>query len=154
MIYAFSLDGINIDEVAEVLPANAWVDTSEFGVIQGHFVALTEANKTDHNWYAFDNAVPQPDADHVRSTDRVGDGFAHVWTFDLDTQAANAVAAIRRSKSDAVDNSIAALRQWALDAAALDGNVTSANAVVVLQEVVDRLGVFFDRFADLRESQR
>ncbi len=63
----------------------------------------------------------------------------------------NEASDVLRSKATAVDNAVAALRQWAIDA---DGTtVTSGNAVVVLQQVVDRLGVFFDRFADLVESK-
>ena len=46
---------------------------------------------------------------------------------------------------------IATLRQWADDAEAT--TATQGNAVQVLNVVVDRLGVFFDRFADLLEQQ-
>ena len=48
-------------------------------------------------------------------------------------------------------NAVATLRQWADDADAV--TVTSGNAVATLALVVDRLGVFFDRFADLVEHQ-
>lgn len=47
-------------------------------------------------------------------------------------------------------NAVAVLRQWAADADAV--TVTSGNAVATLATVVDRLGVFFDRFADLLED--
>jgi hypothetical protein len=43
------------------------------------------------------------------------------------------------------------LRQWADQAEST--TVTSGNAVVTLGTVVQRLGVFFDRFADLLERQ-
>lgn len=43
------------------------------------------------------------------------------------------------------------LKQWARDADKV--NVTSQNAVQTLQVVVDRLGIFFDNFADLLETQ-
>lgn len=46
---------------------------------------------------------------------------------------------------------IATLRQWSLDAQGT--TVTQGNAVTVLQVVVNRLGVFFDDFADLLEDQ-
>lgn len=57
-----------------------------------------------------------------------------------------------RSKGDAVDTAVTTLRQWAGDAETTVA--TSGNAVAVLQQVVDRLGVFFDRFADLIESDK
>ena len=58
----------------------------------------------------------------------------------------------RDTKSNNVSQAVTALRQWATDAAAT--TVTSGNAVATLQTVVDRLGIFFDRFADLIESKR
>jgi hypothetical protein len=47
---------------------------------------------------------------------------------------------------------IATLRDWANQSRAT--TVTSGNAVATLQTVVNRLGTFFDRFADLLEVQR
>lgn len=38
-------------------------------------------------------------------------------------------------------------------ALSLAGTVTSGNAVQTLQVTVDRLGIFFDRFADMLEVQ-
>ena len=58
----------------------------------------------------------------------------------------------RETKADNVSQSVTTLRQWATDAAGT--TVTTGNQVVVLQQVVDRLGTFFDRFADLIESRR
>ncbi len=55
-------------------------------------------------------------------------------------------------KATNVSQSVTTLRQWAADAAST--TVTTGNQVVVLQQVVDRLGTFFDRFADLIESRR
>jgi len=46
--------------------------------------------------------------------------------------------------------SVATLRQWASDARGT--SVTSGNAVATLQVVVNRLGVFFDQFADLLQQ--
>lgn len=57
----------------------------------------------------------------------------------------------RRGKLQAVGTSIATLRTWAADAQGT--TVTSGNAVATLQVVVNRLGTFFDRFADLIEGQ-
>lgn len=51
-----------------------------------------------------------------------------------------------------LDQAIDVLRQWAADAEAT--TVTSGNAVATLNVVVDRLGVFFARFADLLENRR
>lgn len=50
-----------------------------------------------------------------------------------------------------VGQAVATLRQWADDADAV--TVTTGNAVQVLQVTLDRMGVFFDRFADLIEHQ-
>lgn len=69
-----------------------------------------------------------------------------------DELADDADVADRQMKREQVGNAVAALRQWADDAEAT--TVTSGNAVAVLGTVVARLGVFFDRFADLIEAQR
>ncbi len=58
----------------------------------------------------------------------------------------------REQKATNVSQSVTTLRQWATDAAGT--TVTTGNQVTVLQQVVDRLGTFFDRFADLIESKR
>lgn len=58
----------------------------------------------------------------------------------------------RNQKLTNVKNSIATMRSWATEAQ--NTTVTSGNAVSVLQTVTNRLGVFFDRFADLLEAQR
>ena len=63
-------------------------------------------------------------------------------------QAAVLTALDARVTADAnLDTAIATLRQWAADAR--NTTVTSGNAVAVLGVVVQRLGTFFDRFADL-----
>jgi hypothetical protein len=54
-------------------------------------------------------------------------------------------------REDRLATSIENLRQWADQAEAT--TVTSGNAVATLQTVVTRLGVFFDRFADLLEQR-
>ncbi len=58
----------------------------------------------------------------------------------------------RQQKGTNVSQAVTTLRQWASDAAGT--TVTTGNQVAVLQQVVDRLGTFFDRFADLIESRR
>lgn len=49
--------------------------------------------------------------------------------------------------ADQFQGGIKTLRQWATQAQ--NTTVTNGNAVATLQIVVDRLGLFFDRFADL-----
>lgn len=66
--------------------------------------------------------------------------------------AEDAEVADRNAKRINVANAVATLRQWADDAENTD--VTATNAVQVLNVLVGRLGVFFDRFADLIEAQR
>lgn len=58
----------------------------------------------------------------------------------------------RTAKAINLSAAIATLRQWSDQAEAT--TVTSGNAVATLQTVVNRLGIFFDRFADLLEVQR
>ncbi len=151
-VFAFSPNGVMVSFVSQTLPAEAWVDTSVPNEpAQGTFVPLTEINKNSHGWYTFDDEIPAPSPDHVRTTERVADQFEHVWTFSQQKQDDNAAEAVRQSKATAVDNAVATLRQWAIDA---DGTtVTTGNNTAVTQTMVDRLGVFFDRFADLVESK-
>ena len=58
----------------------------------------------------------------------------------------------REQKGTNVSQAVTTLRQWASDAAGT--TVNNGNNTNVTQQVVDRLGVFFDRFADLIESKR
>lgn len=80
------------------------------------------------------------------------DGTIRLLTQDEKDGVADAIANEERQvKATAVDNAVATLRQWAVDA---DGTtVTNGNNTTVTQQMVDRLGVFFDRFADLVESK-
>lgn len=72
---------------------------------------------------------------------------------ELDAIAAEqADRADREAKRTTVGGAVATLRQWSDDAEGV--TVTSGNAVATLQVMVDRMGVFFDRFADLLEAQR
>lgn len=60
--------------------------------------------------------------------------------------------AAREVKRQSVAQAIPTLRTWATQ---LQGvTVTAGNAVTVLQGLVDRQKVFYDRFADLLEAQR
>ena len=67
-----------------------------------------------------------------------------------DEAAAAALAADLAAKRQAVSNAVATLRTWSDQAESTV--VTSGNAVATLQTMVDRLGVFFDRFADKVEA--
>jgi len=57
----------------------------------------------------------------------------------------------REQKQSNVEQAVDTLRQWAIDSAGT--TVTDQNNTAVTQQIVDRLGVFFDRFADLIESK-
>ena len=57
----------------------------------------------------------------------------------------------QRARRLRLDQAAATLRAWAVDADAT--TVTAGNAVAVLGVVVDRLAVFFDRFADLLDER-
>lgn len=72
--------------------------------------------------------------------------------FTAEQLAAKADDVDRDLKKGNVANAVATLRDWATQSAGT--TVTSGNAVTVLQTMVDRVGVFFDRFADLIEGQR
>jgi hypothetical protein len=65
--------------------------------------------------------------------------------------AATADAADRTAKRTSVGQSVATLRQWATEARAT--TVTNTNDAAVTQTMVNRLAVFFDRFADLIHAQ-
>lgn len=91
---------------------------------------------------------------HDRSVELVNGTPTVVWTERPKTQAeldAEAAADRQRTRQVNVEQAVATLRQWADQAAAT--TVTNGNAVNTLQTVVNRLGVFFDRFADLVENQ-
>lgn len=87
--------------------------------------------------------------------DTVAETATYNWDYIALSQAEiddNADEADRDTKKTNVINQIDILRQWALDAAGT--TVTNGNNTVVTQQVVDRLGVFFNRFADLVEALR
>lgn len=91
---------------------------------------------------------------HDRTVELVDGVPTVVWTQRAKTQAeldAEAEAAAAAERAFVLEQAIPTLRQWADDAAAT--TATSTNAVNVLNVVVDRLGVFFDRFADLLENR-
>lgn len=93
-----------------------------------------------------------PDGRTVRLVDAAG-----ILTPQRVTAWQNAVAAatadpqapwrVRAARDAKLANAIATLRQWSTDAGGT--NVTSGNAVAVLQVTVTRFGVLADNLADL-----
>ena len=145
MTYVYSTDGSTIERLGG-LPRRLTRKLS------GEWETPTVATAAEFGYYPV-TVVPQPDADHVRTVENVSPGvFTEVWAFSQERQDARLAAEDRATKGTAVDQAVATLRQWADDAEAV--TVTSGNAVATLQTVVDRLGVFFDRFADLIESDK
>jgi len=70
MHFILSNDGTTPGQRLHHLPGKAWVqDTDE----AGHYEPLTEQNMNDHGIYAF-TETDSPDADHVRTIERVGAG--------------------------------------------------------------------------------
>ena len=105
MAYIKSEDGITPGRRVNELPDKAWVqDTVE----AGHYVPLDEQNMNDHGFYTFTQTA-RPDADHVRTIERVGAGFETVWTFDQATADANAEAAADEAERTAVRGLLADL---------------------------------------------
>lgn len=102
--------------------------------------------------------VPKP-ADtatttHDRTVELVAGVPTQVWTERPKTQAeldAEAEQAAQQVRTTDLTQAIATLRTWADDAAST--NVNNGNNTQVTQVLVNRLGLFFDRFADLLENQ-
>ncbi len=69
---------------------------------------------------------------------------------EVEVDAHDAGEALNQKRTN-IDQAVATLRTWAADAQTI--TITTANHEAVLQVVVDRLGVFFDRFADLIETR-
>jgi len=94
-----------------------------------------------------------------RAVVRSGIGGSRLIYEDIDKRVwfddANPEAPYRfewlKANDQRLDSAIATLRLWADQAETTV--VTTANIVAVTQTVVTRLGVFFDRFADLLEKQ-
>ena len=149
MTYIYSPDGTTIDKRRKELPARAWEQTSPEG---GVYHDLTPANAADHGWYELAE-VARPDADHVRTVENIGpgQGFTEVWTFDQERADANVAAADRDVKRGNYQGAVTTLRTWSDQAE--NTTVTSGNAVATLQQMVDRSGIMWDRFADLIEAE-
>lgn len=109
----------------------------------GWFEVADTARPADTATTTFDRAV-----ELVNGTPTV------VWTERAKTQVE--LDAQAQAEQDAetrfiLQQAVPTLRQWAIDAETT--TATSGNAVNVLNVTLDRLAVFFDRFADLLEHQ-
>ena len=105
MHFILSNDGTTPGQRLHHLPGKAWVqDTDE----AGHYEPLTEQNMNDHGIYAF-TETDQPDADHVRSVERVGAGFETVWTFDAALAESNLMFAAATTEREAIQSMVSAL---------------------------------------------
>lgn len=107
----------------------------------------------------------QADPAYDPATQRLDDG---AWVDDEPNQATTFVRSVvaltqdeldeialaqdTTNKRQALDNAVATLRQWSVDA---QGTVVgNQNNNAVTQTLVDRLGIAFDRLADLLETYR
>ena len=102
MHFILSNDGITPGQRLHHLPGKAWVqDTDE----AGRYEPLTEQNMNDHGIYAF-TETDRPDADHVRSVERVGAGFETVWTFDAALAESNVMFAAADAEREAIQSMV------------------------------------------------
>lgn len=152
-MYAYSPDQSTIVKRFSDLPGKHWVqDTTDPPT--GHFEDLTPANAASFGYYPIDTTATKPADTTTTTWDRtvpfVVDRFVVTWT-ERPKTADELDADDRDAKRTAVGQSVATLRQWAADAAST--SVTNGNNNAVTQTMVNRLGVFFDRFADLIEAQ-
>lgn len=152
-MYAYVTDGTV--QAEGTLPRSARrLDTGQWVLgLHDATIALQQAC----GWYqATDTARPADTATttYDRSVELVDGTPTVVWTERPKTQSeldAEAEREARQERDTTLEGAISTLQQWADDAAGT--TVTSDNAVQVLGVVVDRLGVFFDRFADLLENR-
>lgn len=147
----YALVRSNVIEAVGGLPRAARrLDTAEW--VLGLRDAPVELQQACGYFAVVDTAKPAdtPTTTHDRSVELVDGTPTVVWT-ERPKTADELKNEAREQKRTTVGNAVATLRQWADDAEAT--TATSGNAVAVLNTVVDRLGVFFDRFADLIEAQ-
>lgn len=108
-------------------------------------------------WLPVVDTPKPPESDttvHTRSVELIAGTPTVMWIGRLKTAdelASDAIATESAQRTVNLTSAIGTLRQWSEDA----GNmaVTSGNVVATTQIVVNRLSVFFDRFADLLEQQ-
>ena len=150
-IFVRSLDGTTIDKVA------AKPDPE----VSGDFVVMLQEGSAEedlnaNNWYiaapAGARPADTPTETYKRSVVNTAVGvFEEQWLHDAARHTIRLDQETRQALRANLGTQIATLRSWADDAEAT--TVDSGNAVATLQIVVDRLGTFFDHFADLLEAQ-
>lgn len=152
-MYALVIDG-TVQSVGGLPNAARRLDTGEW--VLG-LADAPDSLRVACGWYPVtDTARPADTADttHDRTIDVVDGTPTVVWTARPKTteeQAADTDRAAFQTREDNLAAAVATLRQWAQDAAGT--TVTNGNNTAVTQTVVNRLGVFFDRFADLIENR-
>ena len=151
----YTPDGVTYRRLAK-LPKEHW---EQINVKEGTFHELTAGNANSYGYYqvaTVDAPASTPTTTYVEEIrpDGAG-GWEQMWIArpltqdELDWAAAMAT---RDTHNTALNGAIPTLRQWATDAAAV--TVTTGNNTAVTQTMVDRLAIFFDRFADLLEERR
>lgn len=151
MSWILSSDGTTIDDGPVARP---YAITDIFGATVHLSEGINIADLNSHGWYEVGDVVRPPNTPTetfavtvVNTTPGV---FDQQWNH-------NAAAHVQRLADEDVDtrygslqNDVSVLRGWASDAAATTW-VGHPNQDAVMQTMIDRLGVFFDHFADLLE---
>ena len=148
-MYALVIDGRIVAQFAE-LPAKHWVPETD---TTGHYEPVTVANAATYGYLPVVRD-PRPSDTAMTTWDRTTTITATEVTYgwvERPKTAEELDADDRQAKRVAVGQAVTTLRQWADDAAGV--NVTNGNNNAVTQTMATRLGVFFDRFADLIEAQ-
>ena len=150
MTYAYITDATINAEAGNVPTAARRLDDGRWVLaLRDASVELQEAC----GWFAVTDTPRPPDTPtttHDRTVELVNNVPTVVWTerpktqAELDAEQAAAESTVRRTDLQAA---VSTLRQWSDDAEAT--TVTNGNNQAVTQTMVTRLGVFFDRFADL-----
>lgn len=152
MSYARVVDGVAV-EVAARFPARGWVVTND-DPPQGHWEPITDdATAARHGWFQVVSVARPADTEtttYDRSWVLHGSQWVETWT-ERDKTADELARAAARAASGArrgdLRGAVRTLRDWSSQMEA--HTVTQQNAVNTVQLLVDRMAVFFDRFADL-----
>ena len=153
MSYAYVTSNTVNAEAGRVPVAARRLDTGQWVLgLRDASVELQEAC----GWFAVTDTPRPADTDtdtHDRSVELIP-GPTVVWTerpWTPDELAGRVAAAESTARRTTLQAAMSTLRQWSDEAQAT--TVTTGNNTAVTQTVVDRLGVFFDRFADLLVEQ-
>ena len=153
MTYALVKDGV-VEEVGELPASGRRLDTGEW--VMGLRDAPEELVEACGWFPLIEPPLPEENETgvHEASVEIVDGKPTVVWTERPKTQAELDARSRRdsaREKSLILKQAVPTLRQWADDAEST--TVTPNNNIAVLNTVLDRLAIFFDRFADLLETQ-